>query len=672
MSIYGDTNEDAMSIVPTQAAVGRRVGFLDAFETSYQTQVRGSAMYGIEKAMYDADAAQVDALRKAGVEDIPHLSPDAFGFFGNTSFSSDYLDAAKFYSEGGDPELAQKLQQYDTKIDELGKRFPDLQLKTSAQMWDDVRNAAQSYEKKANTERRSMLGEVGEFAGGAVGGLNLFSDPWNFATIPVGGFGKSVIRRVAGEGAAQGFIEGINQLTGVQEQRRLLGLDHGFADGLTRVAGAALGGAALQGLGEGVAAGAKRFFRSAPGDLAPSYEPPPREPLPDTSRVPDASIPANPEVAAAQLTRNPLTYENYIKEVSPLSASRAGKARTVLDVENVRTQLSDWSGPLPHEMTPKTDTAVNLPRNDFVRDQPNIFDRVADTFNADQMARQVDPDTFRVYDKLADENTVYRRWLEELGAPAENNPKIADINSRIDKLEEKAARSGAMKGKKIGKEIAALKAERENINKQVLTTDTPDKAAVRQKLMRNDEKMRDMAPVVSRAYARARNKWDNTEGDRTAIKKMIAEGRKTVGEISPHNPFEALPESLYDKAPILQQRSRVEASLPQDADSAAIASKILAEKAKDAEGIIETFRSSVNKIVKDAEDAKAGLVKPEEGVNPNEVTIPGYKDPLNLNDKLFIPNENGEGTRTITLRELLEEQAELEADTKAVASCSIL
>ena len=101
MSFFREANDDAYSIAPEAAAVGPRVGFLDAFETSYQQQVRGSAMYGIEKAFHEMEAAQVKALRDAGVEDIPHIADGAFGFFGSGAFDGDYMDAARFYQEIG-------------------------------------------------------------------------------------------------------------------------------------------------------------------------------------------------------------------------------------------------------------------------------------------------------------------------------------------------------------------------------------------------------------------------------------------------------------------------------------------------------------------------------------------------------------------------------------------
>ncbi len=759
MSLWDEVNQDATSVAPEAAAVSRRVGFLDAFETSYNAQVRSSAMFGIEKAMYDLDAEQADMLRSAGVEDVPHLSDDAFGFFGKGAFSGDYLDAARFYQDGGDPAVADRLKAYDAKVDEYRKKFPQLELRTSQDMWGEVRETARSYENRASNERTTLGGTIGGFIGGAVGGLNVESDPFNFATIPVGGVGKNIVGRIAGEGAAQGFVEGINQITGVQEQRRLLDLSTGFADGLSRVAGAAIGGAALQGTGEALGAGFRRFFRNAPNDPAPPPPVAPSRSTPTITDVVDGVVEAAPIERPARTS--PQTYTDYLAEVSPWS-NRAARARTVLDADNVRLQLEDWTGPNPAFTSPKTDTALTPPRNDFTTGQANIFDRAADTPNYDQIARQVDPDTFRVYDKLATENETYRRWLRELDAPkAERvDAQLAEINGRIDKLKDKAATSGAMKAKKYNTEIAALVAERDAVKTEVLSRDTPDMAKVREKLMRNDEKMRDMMPVISRAYARAQSKWTNTAADREAIRKMIAEGKQKLDAYEPaSSALEHLPKSLYDKAPVLQQRYKVEDQITTNADAAEIASKIHAKNAKENETVLEAFRKEVEATVKKLDDAaetkkenidpKTGMVKPKEGmvryyhgtgyesaegftgktfVSPhyeyardyhggpnnvlyvdipkaeaierglwdeineyprngsitdgastlkrvqgeNEILIPGHKDPINIErETVTLPNEDGRGERTITIKQLMEEQRDVEDDLKAVTSCSI-
>lgn len=674
--MFWEVNEDEYSGDPATIATGPRVGFLDAFETSYNTQVRTSAMFGIEKAFHERENDQVQALRAAGAEDVPLLSDNAFGFFGLGAFSGDYEDVARFYEDGGDVKLGERLAEYDTKIAEYQKRYPNLQLQTSREMWDEIRAVGREYDRRSQTERTTWGGAAGSFLGGAVGGLNLEADPLNFATMPLAP-GKSVVGRIVGQGAAQGIVEGINQITGVQEQRRLLGLDHGFADGLWRVGTAATGGAVLQGFGEGLAAGARRFFSDPPPNVLPD---PPRQR--QKVALQEVGIPPDLDIAAEKLIQQPQTYMEYLQEVSPLSTTRAGRARTVIDVDNVSKQLGDWAGPDPVAMLPKSDTAISLPRNDFTASQPNIFDRVAETPNLDALAREVDPDTFRVYDKLADENTTYRRWLDELQPTREQNAEVRRLADEITALKAKQDSTGKMKAKKIAKQIEAKQTEYEAAKAQALATDTPDMARVRSKLMRNDERMRDMAPVVSRAYTRAQNKWDASAQEHLAVRQMIAEGRKTLGNTPQvDSAVAALPKTLYDKAPILQQRARVESKLKGDPDAADIAAAVYQKNREDMEPVLENFRAEVTRIAKEAEAAKEKTekkVKPPkpkpgepEPLPPNKILIPGYKEPLDLKtDKVIIVDEDGT-ERSVSLEELFTRQNEVEEDAKAVQSCSI-
>lgn len=664
MSMFDEVNEDATSVSPDLAATGPRVGFLQSFEDSYNAQVRGSAMYGIEKAMHELDNEQVDAMRKAGIEDVPALSDDAFGFFGSGAFSGTYMDTARFYEDGGDPDVANRLKEYDTKIDTLRKTYPNLRLRTSRELWDEVRSTAQQYEQYTATNRNTFGGTVGGFLGGAVGGLNVESDPLNFATMPLA-VGRTIAGRIGFQGAAQGATETINQLTGVQEQRRLLGLETGFADGLTRVAGAAIGGAVLQGAGEALGAGFRRFFRDAPHDPAPiGFEPSVREPVADASAVPRGAIPADPELAASKLVSEPASYMDYLQEVAPWSLNRLGKQRTVLDLDYTTRTLNDWTAETPADMKPLTLATQVTARSDFTAAQPNIFDRVAQRSTVDEVARQIDPETFRVYDKHADDKAKYLARIEEMRTSQQGTrnetaeAKIAELSNRIDDLNEKVNRSGAMKAKKITKEINALKAERDATRAELVKTDTPEMARMRMLAAKSDEKMRDLTPVVSRAYARARNKWDNTDADRQAVRTMIADGRKTIGEVDADTAFrQSVPLTLEDKAPILKARNTIQGKLPDNADAATVAQHIIAERAKTFDDATETFRSSLAKIISEQADETV-----------TDISIPGQDYKLRLDEDVIVDDDG----QQYTIRQFLTKHVETEEDLKAVTSCSIL
>lgn len=669
MSFFSEASDDALSVAPEQAATGPRVGFLESWAVSWNEQTRAAAMYGIENKMWQLDNEQTRAMRKAGIEDVPMLSPDSIGFWadnmpGPAAGVERYLDVARYYEDGAEPGFATQLQDYDKRIEDLREKYPNLNLQTSRQMWERVQSEAQQYEQQAINNRRTIGGEIGAFMGGALASLNPNTDPLNFLTLGVGGIGKTILGRVATQGAAQGVIEGINQVTGVQEQRRLLGVDYGLGDAVSRVAGAAIGGAAIQGVGEAVGFGLRRWFRSMPNDTAlpPSPEVLNRPVLPDTRMVPPNAIPADETLAAAKLTRQPETYIDYLHEQSPLSGTRAGRARTVIDLDYVATRLDEWNGERPWEIAPKTDTSITVARGDFIN-LPDMASVVEKT-QIDEIARRVDPDTFRRYDELAQRKQTYRRWLSELGdtRDAGIQQRIDVVDEKIYKLAAKADETGGKRAAKIRKDIKALEVEKAQIVAESAAKETPDMARVRRELMKDDVKMRDLAPLVSRAYSRARNKWTNTAADREAVMAMMREARSAL-RVDPEaqrivaQAEQAVAETLMDRAPVLRQVEKVSGKIAKDADAGDIAQAIVAENLKVLDEALEVYRASLD-----------GLIGAEKN---GEVTLANGQK-LNLDrDMIFVPNEEGTGARQMTVRELLEENKMNEYELEAVGSCSM-
>ena len=669
MSFLSEASKDATSVAPKQASTGPRVGFLKSWAVAWEEQTRAAAMYGIENQMWQLDNEQTRAMRNAGIEDVPILSPDSIGFWadnmpGPAAGVERYLDVARYYVDGGEPGFATELQEYDQRINDLREKYPDLNLQTSREMWERVQSEAQRYEQQAISNRRTLGGEVGAFIGGSLASLNPNTDPLNFITLGVGGIGKSVVGRIATQAGAQGVIEGINQITGVQEQRRLLGVDYGLGDAVSRVAGAAIGGAAIQGVGEAVGFGLRRWFRSTPNDVAqpPTPEVLNRPSLPDTSLVPPRAIPADENLAAAKLTRQPETYVDYLHEQSPLSVTRAGRARTVLDLDYMTTRLDEWGGERPWEIAPKTDTAITTPRGDFTA-MPDMT-RFVEKAQIDEIARRVDPDTFRRYDELAQRKQTYRRWLDELAETrdADIQTRIDAVDAKIYELAAKADETGGKRAAKLRKDIAALEAEKAQIVQESAARETPDMARVRRSLMQADIKMRDLAPLVSRAYSRARNKWTNTAADREAVMQMMREGRTDLRadpqaqRIADSLP-ETVPQTLADRAPILQQADRVSGKVAKDADAGDIAQAIVAENLKVLDDALTTYRASLD-----------GLIGTEKN---GEITLANGQK-LNLDrDRLFVPNDEGTGAREVSVRQLLEENKMDEYELEAVTTCSL-
>lgn len=659
MSFFNEANRDAYSVSPDAVATGPRVGFLESWSVSWNEQVRASAMYGIEDQMWQFEDQNVKALRQAGVENIPFLSRESIGWFsdnlpGPVAGSNNYLDVAKFYEDGGDPAMSNKLQDYDKRIAELQEKFPELGLRTSREMWDATKGIAQEYESRAMNDRRTLGGNVGAFFGGAIASMNPNTDPFNFVTLGVGGVGETALMRILSQGAGQGAIEAVNQITGVQEQRRLLGLEHGFGDAISRIGSAAVGGAALQGVGEGVAFGVRRWFRSSPIDPAPRPDTTERPVMPDTRAVPRDVVPADDNIGGAKLAREPETYVNYLHERSPYSMSRSGRARTVLDLDYVTQRLDDWGGGEPWAVPPKTDTAIVSPRGDFIA--PDVS-RVVGRAQVDDLARQVDPETFAKYDALAERKRTYRRWIDELSG--ENNPaleqRLTELDEKIDGLLASIEGLSGRRAAKARKDIAALRAEKEEA--VAAAPQSADVARVRQALMKDDEKMRDLAPLVSRAYARARNEWASGADERKAVLDMMRKGDTKL----PDQQAEAArvvdaAKSLSDRAPTLREAYKVAGKVADDADAADIASAIVTENIKAMDEALETYRGQLDTL----------LATEKNG----EIEVAGQK--LNLDrDKVYMPNEDGVGGRELTIRQLVEENKMDEYEIEAITTCSL-
>lgn len=660
MAVNIPINKEALTpSAVDKLAMGPRVDFLQSWSDGWDAQERASATYGIEEAMRELDAEQYRSMKDAGIENAPKLSDAASNIFepvtlGPVMGGSTYLDTARFYVDGGTQERAAYLQEYDDRIEAIRKENPNLSLRSSRDIFEEVQKRAQDAEYKASESRRTVMGHVANFISGGVASMNPRTDPFNFMTLPAGGVGKGAVTRIASQAGVQGGIETINQLTGVQEQRRLLGLDNGFWDGATRVLGAAAGGAVLQGFGEGISAAGRRFFRNTDIDPAPSVLPEaPKlleyKPLEGAAGVQKGAPPMGP-------------FDTHLHEVSPFSTSRTGKSRTVIDLDYVANRLDKWDGELPYAMRPKTDTAI--PNTVDTRFALDAKAKDALTRNINDIAREVDPKLFKQYDKLAARKNTYRTWLEEMGAARnKTDVKLVEMQNKLDELDSRidSPSTSARNKKRYVSEREQLLADMKTEAAKVSKNDTPDMARVRKELIDTDVKMRELAPAVSRAYARAQERWDLGFEERELIRTMMKEGRTELPYRNPLQGFDydeavAFPKTLQDKAPILRQADKVKGITP-DMDAVDVSAKIIEENAKVINRALDNFRAEVSKFI-----------DPE----TKEVYIPGTDKKMEL-DKDFIIIGTDEANEPIkkTIREIMQEINDIEEDLKAVSVCSI-
>jgi len=244
------------------------------------------------------------------------------------------------------------LERYDQAV----KRAADLgqDVAPAQALWERVRAQAEQAERAWQRTPTTPAGMIGGFLGGAISALDPRTDPLNFVVLPVSAVGKTPLGRIAWEAGGQALVEAINQFTGAQEARRLLGLEHGIGPALTAIGATAVGAGVMQGLGEGVAHLLTKRARGALATGAGRESPPspageerlftPQERTTPTQRV--RAVPDEPGAVT-------LAGMDAEDAASPWMGSGMGRARTAADVREVARQLDDWDGPRPDRIAPE-------------------------------------------------------------------------------------------------------------------------------------------------------------------------------------------------------------------------------------------------------------------------------------------------------------------------------
>lgn len=642
-------NEDSVVKASDPLSYGKRVGFMEGMSTAYDAGIYETTNKSEEIAEYYYQ--QNKKLRELGEENIPDVN-----FFGLEDGHVNYRDLESYYS-GKDPFYQsqeefdrgfKRVQQYDEHVEKLRQKYPDAKLETSREMVQRFQSTARAAVSEDENQRRTVGGSVGGFIGAVGAGVDPRYNLFNTMTLGVGGVGKTAVARIGTEALGQSTIEAINEFTGGRNVREMRGMDTSWGGTATRIGFAGVGGAVIRGAGEGVGAGVKagrRWFFDSPGDPAP---PPPKMEEPGPQLSPE-------DIYAIR--------KSMLREVDPaLASTRMGSARLMNDLDEVRTQLDAWDGVSPIDLKPRTDTA--MPRPDGIRFEDSLSTREAlGQLTVDDLARKIDPDTFRVYDELAYKSEVLRNSIEAArpGAVAQQEA-VAGINARIAELTEQIenVKTSARKRKTMTQEREALTLQRDQDVQRIRTEDTGDMAEMREELMRTDFKMRDMAPVVSRSYARARGQFVADAKTSEAVRNMIGkrESRLSSADVEAMFRQSETPasapraQSPLADAPIT---ARVE---PNDINPSMpyldAVNRVVEKDAKVAEEVLTAFRDSLD-----------SLLKKEQG----KVRIGNYE--FDFKDRLEVPGLDGEGSRTISVREMLDEIREADIDAKAVKTCSI-
>ncbi len=221
-------------------------------------------------------------------------------------------------------------------------------------------------------------------------------------------------------------------------------------------------------------------------------------------------------------------------------------------------------------------------------------------------------------------------------------------------MKAKAEGQSGRRAAKTRKDI--LSVEEQKAELIVKSNDSDDVKRMRALVMREDEKMRDLAPLVSRAYARAQQKWNNTEADRLSIRKMMREGKSTLEPSvdEPNFKYRA-PSQPVDEAPILKRAGNAETKPGTVGVDEAIA--VVAKETKVKEQALDAFSSRLDDII----NSKKGT----------ELDIPGSDTKLNLDrDKIWVPHEDGTGGREVSIRDLIKDTKRSQDELEAVSLCS--
>jgi hypothetical protein len=528
-------------------------------------------------------------------------------------------------------------------------------LKTSQELVRDFQAKARGAAQTDADQRRTIGGSVGGFVGAVGAGLDPRYNLFNTLTLGVGGFGKTAVQRIGTEALGQSAIEAVNEFTGGRSTREMRGLDSSWEGTITRIGFAGVGGGVIRGLGEGVGAGVRagrRWFSDTPLDPAP---PPPKT-----------------EAGAAEAALSPQDIyalrKDILRTVDPkLAETRIGSARVIADLDDVSTRLQAWDGEAPGAIKPRMDTAMPREVQGVVFSDDIATRSVLGRLSVDEIARKLDPDAFRVYDDLASKVDTIRTELQQAKTqPAtdkEFSTLITEANNKVSELTD-AIGNRKLKPKErealVQQRDAAI-AERDSIMSAPRTTDTPRQAQIREEMQKADYKMRDMLPVINRAYARARGEFVANAKTAEAVKKMVSarapkladeDAQAIIRDAETELAKSPRPAEPLGGAPITARASMGDIAPGTPFVEAAI--KVVERDAKLAEETLTAFRDSLDSMLKE-----------EKG----KVAIGNHE--FDFKDRIEVPGLDGEGSRTITVKELLDEIREADYDAKAVKTCSI-
>jgi hypothetical protein len=251
--MFGSARIDDGLLNP-QAIEGPTAGLFESTALAYDAQRLGYSAAGAQNQFRARLHEYRNQFEEAGVLDDPNV---VFPFpqdMGSFSILIDAIDQGVPIDQVGEGfTMAERgeaqffYDNWDTAIAPLVEGTPTL-----GELLQEIREEAQRAETQFEATDTNMLGTFI----GAMAGSFTEADPLNLITLPIGGFGSTLLKRMLSEAAVQSTIEGVNQFAAVPQNRELLGLpEMTLGEQFLNVGAAGFGGAAVRGIGEGAVAG---------------------------------------------------------------------------------------------------------------------------------------------------------------------------------------------------------------------------------------------------------------------------------------------------------------------------------------------------------------------------------------------------------------------------------
>lgn len=363
-------------------------------------------------------------------------------------------------------------------------------------------------------------------------------------------------------------------------------------------------------------------------------------------------------------------------------SSRLSAALAQIENANVTYQLGAWDGPAPWEIAPRT-AATPVPDVTHVNFGKPLTKLLAGE-GPEAIARRIDPDVFAQVDRYSREMEAGRQRLESLRVDRDRPgaEKIADLQRQVDAAQERVDNSTGKRQRPAQENLQTLTEQRDAaISEMRSVPDNEAMAKERAALMKLDEGQRDMAPLVSRAFHAANSEWSAGRYDPDTIrffKDLEAHPRMRWKDDATVQPSVVDPAWLRARegVPRPPERPSIAEQVPElrnasqetsqgDKPAVDTVQKILDENRKAQEPEVERFQQHVAELLRDDVIRKT----PEDGVDPNVIRINNVDVHLDK-DKMFIPTEDGDGMKEVSVRTFLKE---LQQDTdayKAIGTCS--